>query len=140
MSGWENCILMNRTSLWRGSMSAVLTAACLLAVSPFTGSAQEKPVKAQVEEVLKGLSRSRGLGPVAVSPDGSMLAFVHRAKDGWQVALAPFSDPAKMTRVTASKKDDEQCGEGMVAWAPDSRRLAFVGNCPGGGQDRKSVV
>ena len=135
MSGWENRVLMNRTFLWRGCVPAMLAVACFLMASPSTGSAQEKPVKAQVEEVLKGLSRSRGLGPVAVSPDGSMLAFAQRARDGWQVALAPLNDPAKTTRVTASKKDDEQCGEGMMAWAPDSRRLAFVGNCPGGGQD-----
>jgi len=135
MSGWENRILMNRAFLWRGFMPAVLPIACLIVALSSIASAQEKPVKAQVEEVLKGLSRSRGLGPVAVSPDGSMLAFVQRAKNGWQVALAPFNDPGKTTRVTASKKDDEQCVEGMVAWAPDSRRLAFVGNCPGGGQD-----
>ena len=130
MSGW-----MNRILLWRGSVPVVLAFGCLFVASPSMISAQEKPVKTQVEEVLKGLSRSHGLGPVAVSPDGSLLALVHREKDHWQVALAPMKDPAKMTRVTAGKKDDAQCGEGMIAWAPDSRRLAFVGNCPGGGQD-----
>lgn len=90
--------------------------------------------------MLKGLNRSRSLGPVAVSPDGALLAFVERVKNNWQVELAPMSDPAKTTRVTAGKKDDGTCGESMVAWAPDSRRLAFVGNCPGGGQDNVFVA
>ena len=104
--------------------------------APFSkpADAQNAAAKAHVEEVLKGLSRSHGLGPVAVSPDGALLAFVRQTKDGRQVALAPFSDPMHTTRITAAKKDGD-CGEGMVAWAPDSRRLAFVGNCPAGGQD-----
>jgi dipeptidyl aminopeptidase/acylaminoacyl peptidase len=115
------------------SLAAVFAASTL---SSFAQGVQvDAPVKAHVEEVLKGLSRSHGLGPVAISPDGSLLAYVHQTKDGWQVALAPFSDPAKTMRITAAKKGDERCGEGMVSWAPDSHRLAFVGNCPDGGQD-----
>jgi dipeptidyl aminopeptidase/acylaminoacyl peptidase len=98
--------------------------------------AQNATSRAHVDEVLKGLNRSHGLGPVGISPDGSLLAFTHQTRDGWQVAVAPFSDPARMTRVTASKKDDGKCGEGMVTWAPDSRHLAFVGDCPDGGQDQ----
>ena len=115
---------------------AVASFAFISAVSSQSFAAQNAPSRAHVDEVLKGLNRSLGLGPVAISPDGSLLAFTHQTRDGWQVAVAPFSDPARMTRVTASKKNDERCGEGMVTWAPDSRHLAFVGDCPDGGQDQ----
>jgi dipeptidyl aminopeptidase/acylaminoacyl peptidase len=90
---------------------------------------------AHVQEVLEGLNQAHALGPVAISPDGALLAFVRRGKDGWQVELAPFNDPARTTRITAAKKEDASCDESMVAWAPDARRLAFVGNCLGDRQD-----
>jgi len=114
---------------------AVMFLACWIAALPGTSLAQDKPAPAQVEEVLKGLNKSHGLGPVAISPDGLLLAYVRPTSNGAQVLVAPFADPARTTRVTAAKKDDERCGESRVAWAPDSRRLAFVGNCAGGGQD-----
>jgi dipeptidyl aminopeptidase/acylaminoacyl peptidase len=127
--------MLNRSCTLRVLVPAAMTLMCVLsAISPAL-QAQQGTAKAQVQEVLNGLDRSHGLGPVAVSPDGAMLAFVHRGKEAWQIEIAPFSDPARTTRVTASRKDDGSCGEGMVAWAPDSRRLAFVGNCPSGGQD-----
>ncbi len=100
--------------------------------SAYAGSAQEQLSKSHVEEVLQGLGRGHGLGPVAVSPDGTKIAYVRQMERNWQVMVAPFGDLAKSTRVTAGKKDETDCGEGSVAWGPDSRHLAFLGNCPGG--------
>ena len=88
-----------------------------------------------MEEVLKGLNRSHGLGPVAISPDGALLAYVLRGKDGTQLVVAPFGDAAKTTRITAAKKSDAQCSDAGPAWAPDSRRLAFLSDCQSGGQE-----
>ena len=65
-------------------------------------SAQDVPARAQVEDVLKGLNRSHGLGPVAISPDGALLAYVRHGKDGSELVLAPFSEPAKATMQTSS--------------------------------------
>jgi dipeptidyl aminopeptidase/acylaminoacyl peptidase len=132
--------MLNSSPLRNFFAPAVMTVALAFAVFPLASPAQEKAAKAQVEEVLKGLDRTHGLGPVAISPDGSLLAFAHQTKDGWQLSLAPFHDPAKATRVTAAKKDEARCGESMPAWSPDSRRLAFVGNCPDGGQDQVYVA
>jgi len=121
----------------RGAICAALS--CLLGFGGFYGHAQagKTDSKAEVESVLKGLGQSRGLGPVAISPDGTLLAFVERGKGGSQVELAPMSDLSHTTRVTATKKEDGACGESMVAWSPDSQRLAFVGNCAGSGQDKQ---
>jgi dipeptidyl aminopeptidase/acylaminoacyl peptidase len=132
--------IVDRSFGWRVCVPAAMLLACWTAALPTTASAEEKPAKAQVEEVLKGLNRSQGLGPVAISPDGLLLAFVRSTTEGSQVLVAPFVDPARTTRITAAKKGDTHCGESMVAWGPDSRRLAFVGNCPGGGQDDMFVA
>ena len=121
------------------SLKLLIVATAGLILSVFSGmpfaSAQEnsdkstQPAKAQVEEVLSGLNRTHGLGAVAVSPDGSMLAYVRQAKDGWQLVLAPLSDATKVSRITAARKEDSKCSDGSPAWAPDSRHLAFLSNC-----------
>jgi dipeptidyl aminopeptidase/acylaminoacyl peptidase len=130
MSGMMHC------SLWRRvrASAAISISLCALALAA-PSETQAQAAKAQVEEVLKGLNQSHGLGPVAISPDGGLLAYVARGKGGAQVELAPFSEPAHTTRITAAKKDDTACGESNVAWSPDSRHLAFLSNCEGGSQD-----
>ena len=88
--------------------------------------------RVRVDRLLKSMGEAHSLGPMAISPDGLLLASTRELADGWHVTLAPFSDPDKTVRVTAAKKNDARCGEGKVAWAPDSRRLAFVGTCQPG--------
>ncbi len=101
---------------------------------------ESKPVREQVNELMSKMGKGHGLGAVAVSPDGSMLAFAHHAKEGWRVVVAPFTDSSKMTTMTASKKPDGKCGESMVAWSPDSKRLAFASDCQTDGQDNVYVA
>jgi dipeptidyl aminopeptidase/acylaminoacyl peptidase len=126
--------IFHRSFFGRGRNCALAGLICVLATSSVL-PAQQKSAKEQVEEVFKGMHQSHGLGPVAISPDGSLLAWVQQGGDGWHILLAPFGDVAKAVRVTAAKKDSPKCGEGMVAWAPGSRRLAFVGNCQPGDKD-----
>lgn len=126
-------VLFNRVLRRRAIALAAVTVVVFLAV-PVSAAALDAASKAKVEEVLRG-NRSKGLGPVAISPDGSLLAHVEQGKDGWGVELAPFADPSKTTRITASKKPNSSCGEGMGSWAPDSRRLVFVGTCQSPDQD-----
>lgn len=114
--------------------TAFTTLACCLIAHPIAGMAEVNDARTRVDQVLKGMNRMHGLGPVAISPDGTMLAFVHQQKDGWGVSLAPMSDTTKLTRISAAKKPSGRCGEGMVKWAPDSRRIAFVGDCEATGK------
>src|SRR5271156_2372567 len=100
---------------WAIPPVVVAYALCFAVFAPLA-SAQDVPGKAHVDEVLKGLNRSHGLGPVAISPDGTLLAYVRRAKDGSELVVAPFSDAAKATRITAAKKSDTQCGDTDPAW------------------------
>jgi dipeptidyl aminopeptidase/acylaminoacyl peptidase len=102
--------------------------------------AQGTPGRSQVDEVLKGLGRTHGAGPVAVSPDGSLLAFVRHGKDGNELVVSPFSDTSKATRISAKKKEDQHCGDGAPVWAPDSKRLAFTSDCLSVGQQQIFVA
>jgi len=112
---------------------AAAISALVFAVASSSAFAQDAPEKAHVEEMLKGLNRSHGFGPVAISPDGSELAYVRRGKDGSELVLAPFADTTRTTRLTAGK-EDEQCGDSDPAWAPNSRSVAFLSTCQGQSQ------
>jgi dipeptidyl aminopeptidase/acylaminoacyl peptidase len=127
--------ILSRSHSQRAVVPVAAAFALSFAVLSASASGQNVPPKAHVEEVLKGLSRSHSLGPVAISPDGSMLAYVRRGKDGSELVVAPFGDAAKTTLVTAAKKSDEHCGNTDPAWAPDSRRLAFLSDCQSDGQE-----
>ena len=85
--------------------------------------------RAHIEEALKGMSRGHAVGQVAVSPDGQRLAWVEGAPGGTEISLAPISDLKKSERVTAAAKASEVCQEDELAWAPDSRALAFFSDC-----------
>ena len=95
--------------------------------------------RAHIEEVLRGLSRGRGFGQVAIAPDGKHLAWIERTKYGVEIRVAalPSSanqdlskvDLAKSERVTAAGKKDVHCREGQLAWAPDAQSLAFFSDC-----------
>ncbi len=115
----------------------VVFCAAVLVALPFGSAAagQASHGQAQVAELLQSLNKSHGFGPVAISPDGQLLAFVHQTDEGWQLSLAPFAHPEKAVRVTAASKPDARCGEGMGSWAPDSRHLVFVGTCQTPDQD-----
>ena len=131
-------LLMSEMSFrcsWR--RASVCAALLCLPLSTVTAFAQSK---AEVEQVLKGLGQSKTFGEVSVAPDGLSFAYVEQTPMGRRIALAPMSDPARTVRVSAAKKDERGCSESEVAWAPDSKRFAFMGNCPGGGQDNVFVA
>ncbi len=108
-------------------------------ISGSVGTQAQTAKKAEVAEVLASLNKSHGLGPVAISPDGTLLASARQAKGGYQVFVSPFAEPGKTVRVTA-RKEDQECGESSVSWAPDSRHLAFLGDCQSHGQDNLFVA
>jgi Tol biopolymer transport system component len=99
-----------------------------------SANAAQTTGKEHMEEVLRGLNRGRGVGQVAVSPDGKRLAWIQMGKEGSEIRLAPLEDLAKSERVTAAgaagtKGADQHCREGEMAWEPDSKALAFFSDC-----------
>src|ERR1035438_10513687 len=87
------------------------------------------PDRPSIDEVLRGLSRGRTVGQVAVSPDGMRLAWIEWATGGTEIRVAPVSDLKKSDRVTAAAKPEQHCHEGDLAWSPKSSALAFFSDC-----------
>lgn len=85
--------------------------------------------RAHIEEVLRGLNRGKSVGQVAVSPDGKRLAWIAGRRDGGEILVASIDDLKAAQHVTASGKADESCREEEMAWAPDSKALAFFSDC-----------
>lgn len=106
----------------------------VLAPSAFAAPASVDP---RIEQLLSDLGKVRQIEAVQISPDGAQLAWVVRTngKDGVEVAKADGSD---MRRVSDDKPGS--CSSSDIAWAPDSRHLAFVSDCAGGGKQKALLV
>ncbi len=76
------------------------------------------------------------LGQVAVSPDGTRLAWVESGSAGGEIRVAPIGDLSKGQRIATAETSDQPCREGQMTWSPDSRALAFLAECAA--QDDKS--
>ena len=111
--------------LKRSYLSAPLVLLALtLASSAFAASPTVDP---RIEHVLTELGKAQDIHAVAMSPDGRQLAWVieRQGKPSIEVAAA---DGSGAHRVGAAAKPGT-CAESGIAWAPDSRHLAFVSNC-----------
>jgi dipeptidyl aminopeptidase/acylaminoacyl peptidase len=92
---------------------------------------------ARIEESLAGLNRGIGVKEVAVSPDGKRLAWTEGERGSEEIRLAPLEDLSKSVQITAAVKPTQHCHDSEVAWAPNSKALAFFSDCaePGGQED-----
>ncbi|MGA8742219.1 MAG: S9 family peptidase [Terracidiphilus sp.] len=107
----------------------VLAAVTVAPIYAQNNPAQSTPDRSHVEEVLRGLNRGRGFGQVAISPDGSKLAWIEGGRGGSEIRVASPNDLSKSERVTAATSSDQHCREGEFAWAPDSKSFAFFSDC-----------
>jgi dipeptidyl aminopeptidase/acylaminoacyl peptidase len=119
-----------RISFARFTASALLCAASLCVASLPLAAQSAGP--ARVEEVLASLHRGHRIGAVAVSPDGTHLAWIESGREGGGIRVAPIGDLAKSRRVTAAKEKSDSCSEDQPVWKPDSSALAFLSNCASG--------
>ena len=84
-------------------------------------------VDPRIEHLLGQLGKVQPIEAVAISPDGTQLAWVigSEGKPTIEVAAA---DGSHAHRVSAAAKPGA-CAESGIAWAPDSHHLAFVSDC-----------
>jgi len=111
-----------------GAFLVLITGTCAVAEAQ-NQSATSNSDRARIEEVLRGLNRGRGVGQVAISPDGKRLAWVEGGRGGGEIRVASPDDLSKSQRVTAALNPEQHCAEGELDWEPDSRALAFFSNC-----------
>jgi len=117
--------------------TVAVLAASVLPLQAQSGSQSSAPDRTHIEEALRGLNRGKGIGQVAISPDGKKLAWVEGGRGGGQIMVAPPEDLAKPQHVIASKSD-ERCSENGITWEPDSKALAFLSDC--GDSDRQEQI
>ncbi|MBU6246535.1 MAG: S9 family peptidase [Xanthomonadaceae bacterium] len=122
---------MSRVSLLPLALLAGLT------LPAFAGTA---PVDPRIDHLLTELGKVRDIHGVQLSPDGRQLAWVVDTDGKPAVVLAKANgrDAHRLnTRDTAGS-----CGESNIAWAPDSRHLAFLSTCAsvGASQGHPAVV
>lgn len=96
------------------------------------------PVDPRIESLLTQLGKVRSIHAAQLSPDGKQLAFVVETdgKGAIEIARADGRDAHRLnTRDTAGS-----CSEGDIAWAPDSRQLAFLSDCTSVGASKGHKV
>jgi dipeptidyl aminopeptidase/acylaminoacyl peptidase len=101
------------------------------APAAMAGSANLDP---RIEQLLTELGKVRQIDAVQLSPDGSQLAWVVRTegRDNIEVAKA---DGSEAHRIGTYKPGS--CSQSDIAWAPDSRHLAFLSDCASGGKQKE---
>ncbi len=108
--------------------SLLFVSLCLLAIALAPAAATDsKPVDPRIQQLLAQLGKARSIQAVAISPDGKQLAWVieREGKPAIEVAAA---DGSHAHAISAAGKPGT-CAESGIAWAPDSRRLAFISHC-----------
>jgi dipeptidyl aminopeptidase/acylaminoacyl peptidase len=112
--------------LKRSHLPALLLPLLTVALAP--GAFAASPgVDPRIEQLLSELGKAQDIEAAAISPDGKQLAWVieRQGKSSIDVAAA---DGSHARRISAAAKPGS-CAESDIAWAPDSRHLAFVSNC-----------
>ncbi len=131
-------MIFPRQPLSPGRLIAALLALAVAASAPLARTQDApNPERAHLEEVLKGLNRGKGIGQVALSPDGKHLAWIEGGRGGGAIQVAPYDDLARTVRLTAATQPTQRCHESQIAWSPDSKSVAFFSDCakPGGQSD-----
>jgi len=86
-------------------------------------SAQDKPAStSRAAAILDSMPRAKRISEVAISPDGSRIAYTTDKK----LTITPMSGSPSQE---ISVKDNLPLRD--VAWSPDSKRLAFLADLPG---------
>ena len=104
-----------------------LSATLLLASLPLAAFAAPTPIDPRIDHLLTQLGKVQPIAAVAISPDGRQLAWVVERKGKPDIELAA-ADGSHAHRLTPSLPPG-QCAQSDIAWAPDSRQLAFVSDC-----------
>jgi len=83
----------------------------------------------RLAQIHAAMGRSRAPGQVAISPDGTLIAWTIRAAEGVTLHLTslPDADPTKEKIIAPTPAT--ACSNYSPVWAPDSQSLAYTSTC-----------
>jgi dipeptidyl aminopeptidase/acylaminoacyl peptidase len=76
-------------------------------------------------------ARLRAPGAVAVTPDGTTLAWTIGSREGAQLHITDLANPDPAKEKIVSIAGFTNCSNSSPVWAPDSKTLAFTSTCTG---------
>ncbi len=86
------------------------------------------PVDPRIDHLLTELGKVRDIHAVQLSPDGRQLAWVVDTAGKPAIMLAEAD--GRGAHPLNTRDQAGRCSETDIAWAPDSRHLAFLSDCP----------
>jgi dipeptidyl aminopeptidase/acylaminoacyl peptidase len=115
----------------------LLTAPALL-----WAQAAQNPESKTADELLSLTAATHAFYQVALSPDGTRLAWVENqtgeGAHGTRITVAGTADSGKTVRITAAETGGAY--ETEIAWSPDGRQLAFLSDAEHAGQQQLYVA
>jgi dipeptidyl aminopeptidase/acylaminoacyl peptidase len=83
----------------------------------------------RLAEIHAKSSHLEAPGQVAISPDGTLIAYTLRGREGSTLHLLPYpsADQSKEKIVSVAAATD--CSNSSPVWSPDSQTLAFTSTC-----------
>ncbi len=91
----------------------------------------------RVAPLLSAIEKSRNPGALALSPDGTLLAWtIGSRRAGGQIHLTETAHPEAQDRTVTLPGEATGCAMNDPAWSPDGSTLSFIATC-GGQTDQK---
>jgi dipeptidyl aminopeptidase/acylaminoacyl peptidase len=118
-----------------GSFSFLVFAAILISIAciPEMGYAQTagpaaKDANPRIDSLIATLGMTKTPSSVAISPDGTTVAWTLR--QGTRIHLTEVANPDNTKdKLVGTGSDDAKCGSSDPKWSPDGGWLAFVSSC-----------
>jgi dipeptidyl aminopeptidase/acylaminoacyl peptidase len=117
----------------RFTAPALLGVFALAQLSAFSQTPAAPEHDPRIAEIIHSLEKVHSISETELSPDGKLIAW-NVSGDGIQ--LAPLDDPSHPRHITACAAGAKG-SESSLAWAPDSKHLAFFSNC---NADHKTAI